>query len=344
MRKFFIPICFVLILTSCNHKKEERNEKEFIITGAEAKSASLDNSTQVAFISKPFRTSELSFRVGGLVKQMDRYSGNFVRKGDVIARIDSRDFKIRRERAYASYLQAEAEYKRLNTLFDQGNISASSFEKAKANYLIAKSNYDTAENELNDTALRAPFDGYIQEVMIEAHQEVRSAQPAFRFIDMDHLKIEANISLQAADLCAGKKNIQVAFDSHPEKMINATIISISKSTVKNNLSFLLTASVENKDHLFHGGASGVLHLSNDNGNESSSVILPVHTLVNTPSNGTFVWIYDKDTKRVNKRKVTTGKLLPGGVIEIRSGVSQGETVAASGTSLLYDNRRVTIKL
>lgn len=342
MRKFLIPICFVLAFTSCSNKKKENNTKEFFITGAIAQSTTQNNSEEVAFISKPFRTSELSFRVGGPVKDMNRYSGDFIRKGEVIARIDARDFKIRRDKAYASFLQAEAEFKRQKSLFDQGNISASSFEKANANFLIAKSNFETAENELTDTELRAPFDGYIQDVMIEAHQDVRASQPAFRFIDMEQLKIEANVSQQIANAYANEKNIKVAFDSNPDELIAARIISISKSTTKNNLSFLLTAAIENKDHRFPGGASGTLHLTKKT-DDSKTVTLPVNAIVNTPSNGSFVWVYDKENKRVNKRNITTGKLLPGGNMEIRSGVTPGETVAASGTSLLYDNRSVTLK-
>lgn len=343
MRKFLIPICLVLAFTSCNNKKEENNTKEFFITGAIAQSTSLNNSEEVAFITKPFRTSELSFRVGGPVKEMNRYSGDFIRKGEVIARIDSRDFKIRREKAYASFLQAEAEFKRQKSLFDQGNISASSFEKANANFLIAKSNFETAEYELADTELKAPFDGYIQEVMIEAHQDVRASQPAFRFIDMDQLKIEANVSQQVANACANEKNIRITFDSNPHQLIDASIISISKSTTKNNLSFLLTASVDNKDHRIPGGASGIIHLDKQS-SDKPTVTLPLNAIVNTPSNGTFVWVYDSANKCVNKRKVETGKLLPGGNMEVRSGITAGETVAASGTSLLYDKRSVTLKM
>ncbi|MGL5920578.1 MAG: efflux RND transporter periplasmic adaptor subunit, partial [Bacteroidales bacterium] len=172
---------------------------------------------------------------------------------------------------------------------------------------------------------------------------VRASQPAFRFIDMDQLKIEANVSQQVANQYTDEANIKVAFDMNPSELIDAKIISISKSTTKNNLSYLLTASVENKDHRLSGGSSGIIHL-NKASKDNNTVTLPVNTIVNTPSNGSFVWVYDKDNKRVNKRKVSTGKLLPGGNMEIRSGVTAGETVAASGTSLLYDNRSVTLKM
>ncbi|MGL5785876.1 MAG: efflux RND transporter periplasmic adaptor subunit [Bacteroidales bacterium] len=343
MRKFLIPICLLLAFTSCSKNNKENADKTFFVSGAIAQSTPQNNTENFAFIAKPFRTSELSFRVGGPVKEMNRFSGDFIRKGEVIARIDPRDFRIRKEKAYAAYLQAEAEYKRQKSLFEQGNISASSYEKANANFLVAKSNYESTGNELNDTELRAPFDGYIQDVMIEVQQEVKASQPAFRFIDMDQLRIEANVSQQVADMYRNTQSVKVSFDSNPNEMFDARIINISRSTTKNNLSFLLTASVDNKDHKLSGGSSGMLHL-NKSGESNTCVVLPIKAVVNTPSNGSFVWVYDARGQKVNKQKVETGKLLPGGKLEILSGLSAGDTVAVSGTSRLYENRSVTLNM
>lgn len=343
MRKFLIPICFLLAFTSCSNNKKENTDKTFFVSGAVAQSTPQSNTEDFAFIAKPFRTSELSFRVGGPVKDMNRFSGDFIRKGEVIARIDPRDFRIRKEKAYAAYLQAEAEYNRQKSLFEQGNISASSYEKANASFLVAKSNYEATENELNDTELKAPFDGYIQEVMIEIQQEVKASQPAFRFIDMDQLRIEANVSQQVADSYRNAQSVKVSFDSNPDDTLDARIINISRSTTKNNLSFLLTASIDNKDHKLSGGSSGILHLNKNNEN-SRCVALPIKAVVNTPSNGSFVWIYNTKNKKVNKQKVETGRLLPGGKLEILSGLNEGDTVAVSGTSRLYENRSVTLNM
>ena len=68
----------------------------------------------------------------------DVRSGQFFRKGQVIASIDDRDFKVRKEKAEAVYQQAEAEYMRIAALYEKENISASTYEKAKADCAIAR--------------------------------------------------------------------------------------------------------------------------------------------------------------------------------------------------------------
>ena len=61
---------------------------------------------EFSFISKPFKETELSFRVGGPIDRFEVYAGNYYQRGDIIAEIDSRDFRIRKERAEAIYNQA----------------------------------------------------------------------------------------------------------------------------------------------------------------------------------------------------------------------------------------------
>ena len=75
----------------------------------------------------------------------------------------------------AQYNQAKAEYERIEVLYRKNNVSASTFEKAKAEYISAKTAYETAMNELNDTRLVAPFDGYVGEVYIEEFQDVKAS-------------------------------------------------------------------------------------------------------------------------------------------------------------------------
>ena len=52
-------------------------------------------------------------------------------------------------------------------LYEKDNLSASAYEKARADYTSAKTAFETATNELDDTRLIAPFDGYVGEVYIE---------------------------------------------------------------------------------------------------------------------------------------------------------------------------------
>ena len=186
-----------IMLGACSNNSSSQEETLFVKT-ATASTYSNETVKEFPIITQPFRTTELSFRVSGPIDRLDVYSGNYYRRGDIIAEIDPRDYRIRRERAEAVYRQAKAEYERISALYQKNNLSASTYEKARAEYTSAKAAFDTAVNELEDTRLIAPFNRYVGEVYVEKFQEVKASQPVLTFIDIDQLKIEAYVTQDIA--------------------------------------------------------------------------------------------------------------------------------------------------
>ena len=164
------------LLSSCAAEGNDKKQ-DLIVKTTQAVPVSHQGDKEFSFIARPFRTSELSFRVGGPIDRFDVYAGNRYQQGSIIAEIDPRDFRIRKERAEAIYHQAKAEFERIQKLYDKGNVSASTYEKAKADYITAKTTFNTASYELEDTHLIAPFNGYVGEVYIEKFQDVKATQP-----------------------------------------------------------------------------------------------------------------------------------------------------------------------
>ena len=154
--------------------------KTFIVKTTQAVPVSHQGDKEFSFIARPFRTSELSFRVGGPIDRFDVYAGNRYQQGSIIAEIDPRDFRIRKERAEAIYHQQKRNSNVYKKLYDKGNVSASTYEKAKADYITAKTTFNTASYELEDTRLIAPFNGYVGEVYIEKISRCES-NPAHHF-------------------------------------------------------------------------------------------------------------------------------------------------------------------
>ena len=168
--RFSLCIFCLCLFASCG-RGEQKADEPIRVKVAEAETLVPSSEREFSFISKPFKETELSFRVGGPIDRFEVYAGNFYHRGDIIAEIDSRDFRIRKERAEAVYNQAKAEFERIKVLYEKDNLSASAYEKARADYTSAKTAFETATNELDDTRLIAPFDGYVGEVYIEKFQD-----------------------------------------------------------------------------------------------------------------------------------------------------------------------------
>lgn len=226
-------------------------------------------------------------------------------------------------------------------LYEKNNLSASAYEKARADYTSAKTAFETATNELHDTQLIAPFDGYVGEVYIEKYQDVKATQPVISFIDITQLKIEAyvtqDIALQAGEI----KEVSVRFDIGSDVVYPAKVVEISKSTTRNNLSFD-DGIITHKTGEWPAGVSGKILLDLPSPSTTSMITIPQTALNHRPTEGDYVWTVDNAAGKVSKRKIVLGELLPNGKVEVKGGLQAGETVAVSKLRFLSEETSVEI--
>lgn len=336
----FLCLGLPVLFSACK-KENTSQDRPLTVRVARTSLPDKDIRQEFSFITKPFRSSELSFRVSGPIDRFEVYPGNYYKRGDIIAEIDPRDFHIRKERAEAVHAQAKAEFERIAALYEKNNISASTYEKTKADYTSAKTAFETAVNELNDTRLVAPFNGYAGETFIEKFQEVKASQPILSFIDIDQLKIETYVTQEVASAISPQQEVSLKFDARPGQTYQAKVLEISKSTTNNNLSYLLTALLPNQDGKLLAGMSGKLYLT-ISGATAATVTIPQTALCHRPSIGDYVWTVNPSNGQVRRKNVTCGPMLPDGRITITNGLQENETIAISGLRFLSDDMTVRI--
>lgn len=296
------------------------------------------------FIVRPYHETDLSFRVGGTLMGVKLEPGQLFRRGDIVLSIDSRDFIVRETRAAALLQQAEQEYRRTSALYEAGNISCSTYEKAEAAYRIAQADYETARNELADTQLVAPFDGYVQNVYVQPYQDMKPSQPAVSFIRLDKLCAEVYIpELLAMALNASGTGLQdavrIRFDCAPDEPIVPESCHVSGSTAGNNLSYVLTAVVDNPQGRWLGGMGGNVSVSLPGGNDMPLFWLPLEAICHDSRRGDYVWLA-RSGKAVCC-PLELGGMADGGV-EIVSGLAGNDTVILTRQSFLSENMPVTV--
>lgn len=338
-----ISMCiFLLCLLSACGGEEKKTNEPVRIKVAEAENMIPTSEREFSFISKPFKETILSFRVSGPIDRFEVYAGNYYHRGDIIAEIDSRDFRIRKERAEAIYKQAKAEFERIKVLYEKNNLAASTYEKARADFTSAKAAFEIATNELNDTRLIAPFDGYVGEVYIEKFQDVKATQSIISFIDITQLKIESYVTQDIALQAGQIREIDIRFDALPDSVYPAKVVDISKGTTRNNLSFLMTALLPNKKREWPAGISGKVLMKLPSLSSVSIVTVPQTALSHRPTEGDYVWVVDRMAGKVSKRRIILGELLTGGKVEVKDGLQAGETVAVSKLRFLSEDMPVEV--
>ncbi|MEL0617975.1 efflux RND transporter periplasmic adaptor subunit [Cobetia marina] len=120
--------------------------------------------------------SNLSFRIGGELRELNVQAGQEVTQGELIAQLDDRDARSQLNNARSSFNLAQATYKRMKYSVEKGAISRARFDEAQAEFQSAQAQYSQAQDQLSYTELKAPYDGVIARVPVDNYQVVTAQE------------------------------------------------------------------------------------------------------------------------------------------------------------------------
>ena len=110
----------------------------------------------------PLNYSKLAFEVAGKIDEVKVDIGDAVKVGDILAFLDPAEMKASLNQAIARYDLADQALNRFKDLKQKGFISNQELDRANSDYLIAKAQVDFYSVKLEQTKIRAPFNGFIQ--------------------------------------------------------------------------------------------------------------------------------------------------------------------------------------
>jgi len=220
MVALFVLLAMVFSFGGCG-KKEEPVKKEVvrpvktITIQAAGASASRSYPAQV----RASRRVDLAFKVAGPLVELPVEEGQDVKRGQLIAKILPRDFKIRLDQAKAKALQAEQQYQRYRDLYAKNQVSKADFDRYKSQRDVAVAQEADAKNALKDTSLKAPFAGIIAKRYVENFEEVQAKQPIVFLQDIRQVEMLINVPESEMSTVRGeiKAKAYAQFPTAPDK-------------------------------------------------------------------------------------------------------------------------------
>ena len=305
---------------------------------------------------------DLGFRVAGqLLELPNDLVGQVFKTGELIARLDPRDYEVRAEdvrsqleRARATARRAQSDYQREQNIFKEepGATSKTAVENklaardesvAEVNSLRAS--LDAAQDELKYTYLKAPFDGAITAKYVDNFQNVRAKEKVVRLLDSSRIEMVVNIPENAISNLPNVTGITVTFDAFPEHPVPAEVFEVGKEASLTTRTYPVTLIMNQPEDFtilagMAGRARGLRKQVTEM--EATGVQVPVGAVF-TPETEKqdYVWVIDASTGTVSKRAVVTGALERAG-IQILEGLKPGDWVATAGVYTLREGQQVSI--
>ncbi|MDL2290098.1 efflux RND transporter periplasmic adaptor subunit [Paludibacteraceae bacterium OttesenSCG-928-F17] len=323
--------------------KSEKNQKTDIKTIKATEALVYGENKTVTFPGKVKASSDinLSFRISGPISKIHVKEGEFVRKGQILAEMDDRDYKIQFSATEAEYNQIKGEAERIIKLYEQESVSENDYEKAIAGLQQITAKYNAHKNALADTKLTAPFDGYVQKRWYDKDETISAGMPVFSVISTGEPEIIVNIP--AGDFIQRDKfdTFTCSFDIYPETIFPLDLISINQ---KANLNQLYTMRLKlrangNKSLPTPGMSTMVSILFKP---ENSHLVSIPMTAIFEKNGQSAVWVYNPTQQTVQFRPVKLSEILTDGTVVISDGLQAGETVVSAGVHTLQDGEHVKL--
>ena len=138
---------------------------------------------------------DISSKITGRIVEVLVKENQHVNAGDVLVRLDATSLNATLAQMQAKLHNAQANYERNLNLLNRGAISQSTFDSVEADYLVAKSNYEKAASDVNDTVITTPISGYIIGKPTPVGQTISSGistpQVIMSVATLDNMEIEA---------------------------------------------------------------------------------------------------------------------------------------------------------
>ncbi len=341
-----------LFFTSCG--KEEKNRKEIIRPVKAMVVTRLQDLASRGFpaVTNASQRSEISFRVGGPIITYKVIEGALVKKGELVAAVDSTDYRIAVQGAQARYDQAKAEAARYKRLWQKGSVAKNDYERKQANYLQAKARLEEAQNNLRYTKLYAPFSGFYGPKLSEVGEEVKAGQPVAVISNLSVLEVVTTLPEQVAVQFRYFDSYEVTFDTYPGQIFKATLKNLEKTPTPEGFRLHLylvheyNANDPNQARISAGMSCRVNIKLSKEAVQSQEIVVPVSAVVEGGADTRpSVWLlqpYKADTLTVKKQPVTLGGLRGRDLVQVRSGLKPGERIVVAGAKRLVEGKKVKI--
>ncbi|MCE5327499.1 MAG: efflux RND transporter periplasmic adaptor subunit [Planctomycetaceae bacterium] len=296
------------------------------------------------------RRVQLSFDVAGTIAEFPVVSGQQVHKGDVLARLDPRDYQNKYNAAKAREDERRINAARTHDLFGKGAASQQEVEVGDVSFEVAKADAAIARKALDDTIVRAPFDGVVAYIIAKQFQSVAAKDAVLSLQDPAQLEIVIQVPEQVIARTAPKeqgRTFTASFDFLPGRSFPMSLKEYTTEADPATQTYSVTLAMPApKDVSILPGMSATVTIfvppiiaAKDEG-----YLLPVTAV---PANGQgqfYVWVVEPAREglyTVVRHEVKVGPITKEYIV-VTQGVAAKQRIVTAGAHLLENGQHVRL--
>lgn len=337
---FSATVSALILLTGCG-KKQEAAKDVRLVNVVETVDAASQAPVKFAGKTRAAETVNVAFRVSGSILKMHVKEGDYVRRGQLVAEMDPRDYRLQVQATQAEYEQIKADCERVIALYNEGNTTVQNYDKARYGLEQITQKLSNHKNQLADTRLTAPIDGYIQTKFHETGETVGAGMPVVSIFGSNDIEVE--IKLPSSDFSHRDQlvDFNCSFDIVPGVTFPLQVVRVSQEANASQLyTMRLRISGTFDRHMITPGLTTMVTARRTS--ESSGVINVPSPAVFNLKGQTYVFVYEKNSSKVTKQSVHVSSINRDGTTSIDDGLKSGIQIVSSGVHHLSDGDYVEV--
>ena len=297
----------------------------------EAQTKSVPQESVYSSTIEAYAVNNIMPQSAGRIRKINVEVGDYVSKGQILAEMD----RLQMQQLELQVRNDEAEFKRLQTLYQQGGVAQSDYEAAELNYKVRKTNY---ENVKENTILRSPITGYVTARNFDQGDMFSMSAPIFTVQQVCPVKMLVGISESEYTKIKKGDGVKLTVDALPGRTFNGRVERLYPTIDAATHTFKAEVLVPNSDRALRPGMYA--RVTVDFGS-LSHVVVPDNAVVRMEGTGQrFVYVLNDDST-VSYVPVTLGRHL-GQTYEILEGLQDGQKVVTKGQTTLKDGIKVNV--
>jgi len=348
--KRLLPLLLLSALSACS-KEEPPPEPVRPVVSVQANPISKETLGRFAGNIEARYQSTLGFRVGGRIAQRHVDVGSEVQKGQLLATLDPTDQQnnVRAAqgdlaRIEAQWINAQANARRQQELFDRGvgaqaqlDIAQTDLKTTNSSREQARSALSQAQDQLGYSELRTDHDAVVTRWQAEAGQVVTAGQEVVTLARPDIKEAVIDLPGTLADQLPVGVEFKVASQLDPQIATTATLREIEPQAERTTRTRRARLTLTNTPDAFRLGTAVSVTLSTA---IAARTELPINALQEVDGK-TRIWVIDQQNQTVNPREVQVVSRSDDTFV-LSNGVKPGERIVSAGVNSLKPGQKVKV--
>ena len=283
----------------------------------------------------PWEEVELRTPIAGNVLGISFEEGQFVQKGALLVRIDSRTWEAQKQGLEAQLVSSENELKRNRQLLEIEGASQENVDQSEAQVNSLKAQIEELAVRIDLAHVRAPFSGQLGMRNFSQGAFLSQGDMITRIVQTNKLKISFDIPARYALLAKEGSDVKVISSSRGDTIM-ASIYAVDPVINPNSRSLRLRGVIKNDNGTFIPGDFAQVTMEVEQNN--NAILVPAESIISELNTQV---VYLARNGIAERREVEIGTRTRGRV-HILNGISKGDTVLITGLMDVRDGVNIDI--